>query len=87
MKPPQASLREEKMIDFSLAPKTLKAKRLEHNAAEYLRSIARYYDDHEHEELKPEEIKQVRENAEASGICMGRTRPRRRWNAHHDYLE
>jgi hypothetical protein len=42
------------MIDFSLAPKTLKAKRLAHAAGEYLRSIARYYDDHEHEDLRPE---------------------------------
>ena len=63
------------MIDFSLAPKTLKAKRLEHNAAEYLRSIARYYDDHEHEELKPEEIKRVLENAEATGAALAEPGP------------
>ena len=46
------------MIDFSLAPKTIKAKRLAHDGAEYLRSIARYYDDHEHDELKAEERKE-----------------------------
>jgi acyl-CoA dehydrogenase len=63
------------MIDFSLAPKTLKAKRLEHEAAEYLRSIARYYDDHEHEELKPEEIKRVKENTVASGAVLAEPGP------------
>jgi acyl-CoA dehydrogenase len=63
------------MIDFSLAPKTLKAKRLERGSAEYLRSIARYYDDHEHEELKPEEIKRVRENAAASAAVLAEPGP------------
>jgi len=48
------------MIDFSLAPKTLKAKKIAHTWAEYLRSLTRYYDDHEHEELKEEEKKQIK---------------------------
>jgi acyl-CoA dehydrogenase len=48
------------MIDFSLAPKTLKAKKIAHDWAEYLRSLTRYYDDHEHEELKEEEKKQIK---------------------------
>ena len=48
------------MIDFSLAPKTLKAKKIAHAWAEYLRSLTRYYDDHEHEELKEEEKKQIK---------------------------
>jgi len=48
------------MIDFSLAPKTLKAKKIAHDWAEYLRSLTRYYDDHEHEELKEDEKKQIK---------------------------
>ena len=49
------------MLNFSLAPKTLKAKMAAHDNAEYLKSISRYYDDHEHEELKTEEINQIKE--------------------------
>ncbi|MEW6187335.1 MAG: acyl-CoA dehydrogenase family protein, partial [Thermodesulfobacteriota bacterium] len=52
-----------------------KAKRYEKKAAEYLKTIARYYDDHEHEELKPEEIKQVRDNAAASGLVLAEPGP------------
>lgn len=50
------------MIDFSLAPKTLKAIRTARGNAAYLRSIARYYDDHEHADMKKEEIEQIRAN-------------------------
>jgi acyl-CoA dehydrogenase len=53
------------MIDFSLSPKTIKAKRLAHLSGEYLGSIARYYDDHEHEELNDSEIQKIRENEKA----------------------
>ncbi len=53
------------MIEFSLAPKTLKAKRAAHDWAEYLRSITRYYDDHEHDELKDDERKRVRAGFDA----------------------
>jgi acyl-CoA dehydrogenase len=63
------------MIDFSLAPKTLKALQYEKKAAAYLRSLARYYDEHEHEELKPEEAKQVLENAAASGRILAEPGP------------
>lgn len=49
------------MIDFSFTPKTLKAKRSAQKEAEYLRSLARYYDDHEHQELKPEEVNKIKE--------------------------
>jgi acyl-CoA dehydrogenase len=59
------------MIDFSIAPKTLKAKREAKRNAEYMRSIARYYDDHEHEELKPDEIATLKkQNAEIGKILM-----------------
>jgi acyl-CoA dehydrogenase len=53
------------MIDFSFTSKTLKAKKLAHVSGEYMRSISRYYDDHEHEELKDDEIQKVRENERA----------------------
>jgi acyl-CoA dehydrogenase len=49
------------MIDFSFTPKTQKAKKSAQEGAEYLTSLARYYDDHEHEELKPEEINRIKE--------------------------
>jgi len=49
------------MIDFSFTPKTLKAKKSAQKGAEYLSSLSRYYDDHEHQELKPEEINKIRE--------------------------
>jgi acyl-CoA dehydrogenase len=53
------------MIDFSLAPKTLKAKKIAHDRAEYLRSITRYYDDYEHEDYKKEEVDQIRAGQKA----------------------
>jgi acyl-CoA dehydrogenase len=49
------------MIDFSLKPKTLKAKRQAAVSAEFLRSITRYYDENEHVELNDEERKTARE--------------------------
>jgi acyl-CoA dehydrogenase len=58
------------MIDFSLAPKTIKAKRLAREGAEYIRSIARYYDDHEHEELREDEIKKVKELSAQTGLAL-----------------
>ncbi|MDD5760433.1 MAG: acyl-CoA dehydrogenase family protein [Desulfobulbaceae bacterium] len=48
------------MIDFQPSQKALKVKKAAHDAAEYVRSITRYYDDHEHEELKDEEIEKIR---------------------------
>jgi acyl-CoA dehydrogenase len=63
------------MIDFSFTQKTLKAKRLAHKSGEYLRSISRYYDDHEHEDLKPEEIQQVRENMMAARAVLAEPGP------------
>jgi acyl-CoA dehydrogenase len=53
------------MIDFSFTPKTMKAVRVARGNAGYLRSIARYYDDHEHEELKKEEIGRINADGEA----------------------
>ncbi len=59
------------MIDFSFTPKTLKAKKSAQKGAEYLRSLARFYDDHEHQELKPEEINRIKElNANTQKIMM-----------------
>ncbi len=48
------------MIDFSLAPKTLKAKMAAHENAKYLKTLARYYDEHEHEDIKNEEKDQIK---------------------------
>ncbi len=53
------------MIDFSFTAKTLKAKKLAHASGEYLRSISRYYDEHEHQELKADEIQHIRNNERA----------------------
>ena len=63
------------MIDFSFTPKTLKAKKMAREDAEYLRSIARYYDDHEHEELKEDEIKKIKEENENSAKVMAEPGP------------
>ncbi len=51
------------MIDFSLKPKTSKAKKIAHDNALYVRTLARYYDEHEHEEVKEEEKARLRKNA------------------------
>ena len=51
------------MIDFSLKPKTSKAKKIAHENALYVRTLARYYDEHEHEEVKEEEKDLLRKNA------------------------
>ena len=53
------------MIDFSFTPKTLKAKKMAHASGEYLASLARYYDDHEHEELKVDEVQKIKRNERA----------------------
>ncbi len=53
------------MIDFSFTPKTLKAKKLARASGEYLSSISRYYDEHEHQELGADEIQQIRSNEKA----------------------
>jgi len=58
------------MIDFSLSPKTLKARKAAHASGSYLRSIARYYDDHEHEELKDEEKQQIRKNERVVQVVL-----------------
>ena len=63
------------MIDFSFTPKTLKAKRLAQENAEYVKSISRFYDEHEHEELKDEEIKQIHEEGLKSLAIMGEPGP------------
>ncbi|MBN1381644.1 MAG: acyl-CoA dehydrogenase [Deltaproteobacteria bacterium] len=63
------------MIDFSIAPKTLKAIRQAHKTADYLKSIARYYDDHEHEELKPDEVKTLKELTVAPGLALAEPGP------------
>lgn len=51
------------MIDFSLAPKTIKAKRITQENALYVRTMARYYDENEHTELKEDEKAILRKNA------------------------
>ncbi len=53
------------MIDFSFTPKTLKAKKVAREYAEYLKSITRYYDEHEHEELKEDEQNKARSYGKA----------------------
>jgi acyl-CoA dehydrogenase len=53
------------MIDFSFTTKTLKAMKLANGSGDYLRSISRYYDEHEHEELKDDEIEKIRRNERA----------------------
>jgi len=63
------------MIDFSFTPKTLKAKKMAREDAEYLRSIARYYDDHEHEELKEDEIKKIKEENDNNAKVMAESGP------------
>jgi acyl-CoA dehydrogenase len=63
------------MIDFSLAPKTLKAKKIAHDWAEYLRSLTRYYDDHEHEELKEDEKKQIKAGLASVMKALAETGP------------
>ena len=63
------------MIDFSFTPKTLKAKKSAQEGAEYLRSLARYYDDHEHEELKPEEINRIKELSANTAKIMAEPGP------------
>jgi acyl-CoA dehydrogenase len=63
------------MIDFSFTAKSMKAKRLAHASGEYLRSISRYYDDHEHEPLTPEQVKKVRENAMAARAVLAEPGP------------
>ncbi len=50
------------MIDFSLTPKTLKAIKIAHKNAEYVRTLARYYDENEHAELKEDEKEQLKKN-------------------------
>jgi acyl-CoA dehydrogenase len=50
------------MIDFSLKPKTLKALKVARRNAEYVRTLARYYDEHEHAEMKEEEKERLRAN-------------------------
>lgn len=63
------------MIDFSFTPKTLKAKKSAQEGAEYLRSLARFYDDHEHEELKPEEINRIKELSANTAKIMAEPGP------------
>ena len=48
------------MIDFSFTPKTLKAKKAAHASGEYLATLARYYDDHEHQEVNDAERAEIR---------------------------
>ncbi len=50
------------MIDFSLSPKTLKAVKIAHKNAEYVRTLARYYDENEHAEFKEDEKEQLKRN-------------------------
>ncbi|OGP50853.1 MAG: hypothetical protein A2Y79_14240 [Deltaproteobacteria bacterium RBG_13_43_22] len=63
------------MIDFSFTPKTLKAKKTAREGAEYLKSISRYYDDHEHEEVKPEEINRMKEDSANTNKIMAEPGP------------
>lgn len=52
------------MIDFSLAPKTLKAIKVGRKNAEYVRTLARHYDENEHAEFKEEEKEQLKKNSD-----------------------
>jgi acyl-CoA dehydrogenase len=63
------------MIDFSFTAKTMKAKRLAHAGGEYLRSITRYYDDHEHADLRPEDSDKIKEYGMAARAVMGEPGP------------
>jgi acyl-CoA dehydrogenase len=49
------------MIDFTLAPKTLRAKKVAQEGSEYVRSITRYYDEHEHADFREEDVKKIKE--------------------------
>jgi acyl-CoA dehydrogenase len=53
------------MIDFELAPKTLRAQKAAQAGSEYIKGITRYYDEHEHEDLKEEEIARIKADMEA----------------------
>lgn len=53
------------MIDFSIAPQTQKIVRKTHENALYVRSLARYYDEHEHADCTDEEKTILRKNEEA----------------------
>ncbi|MEW6184815.1 MAG: acyl-CoA dehydrogenase family protein [Thermodesulfobacteriota bacterium] len=63
------------MIDFSFTPKTLKAKKAAREGAEYLSSISRYYDDHEHAEVKAEEIEKMKALTAATNKIMAEPGP------------
>ncbi len=63
------------MIDFSLQPKTLKAQKSAREYGEYLKSISRYYDEHEHEEVKPEEIAQMKEHSARTNQILAEPGP------------
>jgi acyl-CoA dehydrogenase len=63
------------MIDFSLTSKTLKAKKIAHEGAEYVKSLSRYYDEFEHEELKEEEKKKINEEALKTMAVMAEPGP------------
>jgi acyl-CoA dehydrogenase len=50
------------MIDFSLKPKTLKAIKVARENAQYVRTLARYYDENEHAEMKEDEKEKLKAN-------------------------
>jgi acyl-CoA dehydrogenase len=49
------------MIDFALAPKTLRAKKAAQEGSEYVKSITRYYDEHEHADIREEDVAKIKE--------------------------
>jgi acyl-CoA dehydrogenase len=63
------------MIDFSLTPKTLKALKSAKEGADYLRSLSRYYDEHEHAEVKAEEIAKMREHTARTNAILAEPGP------------
>jgi acyl-CoA dehydrogenase len=54
------------MIDFALSPSTRELVALTHDMSlNTLRRLSRYYDEHEHEPMKPEEVQEIRQKDDA----------------------
>jgi acyl-CoA dehydrogenase len=57
------------MIDFALSPSTRDLVALTHDMSlNPMRRISRYYDEHEHEEMKPEEVQEIRQKNDALNV-------------------
>jgi len=63
------------MIDFSIAPRTQNALKLQKENNKFVRSIARYYDEKEHTDARPEDLEQLKKNAAAMLKILGGPEP------------